>query len=487
MTKKAKKHQYFIFIIGLALFFRLYNIEKYFAFAHDQDLYSWIAKDIITRDPLRLVGQITSVDGVFIGPFYYYLMALFYFLFRMNPLSAIIPTVGIGIVTVLSFYWILKEFYGRKVGLAAAFIYAASYGAANFDRWSVPTQPTILWSIWFFYVVVKALKGDKRIIPLYGLLIGLTWHIHIALAPILILPPIAWFWGKNSIKKISRKEVLLFLLLLLLTTLPFWIFELKTDFSQIKSVLTASKRDIDEARGYYRLVKTLDLSAREILCMIFGGLGKVDYRLVWLVSIVGGVYLTIKGSLKKKEAGLMSLWIFLVLAAQFISKRGISEYYFANITPLFVILLAMVLERVWKYKKLWGAALAIVFLGINLNWALTRTDSGGSYYYRNRLMNFIKEDYEKNRYPCASVNYIADFGSGVGFRYLFWYKGIRLVKAYPSVPAYNIVVPWTRSGGEVDAVYGDFGVIMPEKKDYAFDLDCQSKEMEPDPLLGFTD
>ncbi|MGI5841554.1 MAG: ArnT family glycosyltransferase [Patescibacteria group bacterium] len=487
MTKKIKKYKYFIVITGLALFFRLYNIEKYFAFAHDQDLYSWIAKDIINRDPLRLVGQITSVDGVFIGPFYYYLMALFYLLFRMNPLSAIIPTVGIGIVTVFSFYWVLKEFYGKKVALTAAFIYAVSYGAANFDRWSVPTQPTILWSIWFFYVVLMSLKGDKKIIPLYGLLIGLTWHIHIALAPILILPPIAWIWGKNSVKRIDRKVLFWFIASLLLTTLPFWLFEIKTDFSQIKSVLAASQRNIGEASGFYRLEKTMDLSAKEILCMIMGGLGRIDYRLVWIISAVTVAYLTIKGNIKKKEAGLITLWVFLVLIAQFMSKRGISEYYFANLTPLFVIFLAMVLTRVIATKKIVGLILVTAYFVINLNWSLTRTDWGGSYYYRNKLMDYIKEDYTKKNYPCASVNYIADFGSGVGFRYLFWYKGIQLVKAFPGVPAYNIVVPWAKSGDEVDVVYGDFGVILPEEREYAFDLDCHSKEMDPDPLLGFTD
>lgn len=71
-----KKEMFFgLMVIAVASLFRLYNFEKSFSFAHDADLYSWIAKDI-NNGHQRLVGQLTSVPGVFIGSFYYYLMAI---------------------------------------------------------------------------------------------------------------------------------------------------------------------------------------------------------------------------------------------------------------------------------------------------------------------------------------------------------------------------------------------------------------------------
>lgn len=90
-----------ILLIGLVM--RVYNFEKSFAFAHDQDLYSWIAKDIVVDKHLRIVGQITSVDGVFIGPLYYYMMAFAYLLFGMDPVSAIVPLTLVGLLTIISF------------------------------------------------------------------------------------------------------------------------------------------------------------------------------------------------------------------------------------------------------------------------------------------------------------------------------------------------------------------------------------------------
>src|SRR3989338_8686397 len=86
--KRLKPHIFLLLIIAPALLFRLYKLEAYYGFEHDQDLYSWIVKDIVVNHNLRLIGQMTSIDGVFIGPLYYYLLTPFYFFFAMNPLAA---------------------------------------------------------------------------------------------------------------------------------------------------------------------------------------------------------------------------------------------------------------------------------------------------------------------------------------------------------------------------------------------------------------
>lgn len=67
-----------LFIIPLiGLFFRTYKVIDRFNFDQDGDLASWIVKDIVVNYHPRLVGQLTTAPGIFIGPFYYYLIALF--------------------------------------------------------------------------------------------------------------------------------------------------------------------------------------------------------------------------------------------------------------------------------------------------------------------------------------------------------------------------------------------------------------------------
>jgi len=159
-------------ILVLGFIWRIYNFEKGFSFAHDQDLYSWIAKDILINHHQRLIGQVTSVEGVFIGSAYYYLMAIFYWIFNLNPLSAVIPTVVGGLITIGSIYWIFSRHFGKYIGAIGAFIYSVSFGVAAYDRWSVPTQPTMLWSVWYLLVILEAIRGNQKIIYLYAVLLG---------------------------------------------------------------------------------------------------------------------------------------------------------------------------------------------------------------------------------------------------------------------------------------------------------------------------
>src|SRR5258706_8410202 len=120
-----------IFLIGL--FFRLFKLDFFYIFEHDQDLYSWIVKDIWIEHHLRLIGQVTSIEGVFIGPFFYYLLVPFYAILGMNPLAATVLVTLIGILTIFSIYYVFQKFFGHATGLFGAAIYATSLGPVFFD------------------------------------------------------------------------------------------------------------------------------------------------------------------------------------------------------------------------------------------------------------------------------------------------------------------------------------------------------------------
>ena len=71
-------------ILLIGFFFRTYHIVEWLDFGHDADLYSWIIKDILVNHHPRLIGQLTSAPGIFIGPLFYYLLAPFFVLTKMD-------------------------------------------------------------------------------------------------------------------------------------------------------------------------------------------------------------------------------------------------------------------------------------------------------------------------------------------------------------------------------------------------------------------
>jgi 4-amino-4-deoxy-L-arabinose transferase-like glycosyltransferase len=481
-----------ILVIGLIM--RVYNFEKSFAFAHDQDLYSWIAKDIVVNKHIRTVGQITSVDGVFIGPLYYYMMAFVYFLFGMNPISAIVPLTVIGLLTIVSFFILGKKYFSERVGIIMAFIYAVSYGAASYDKWSCPTELAILWTVWFLYLIFGMFRKNLKLMPLFGVLAGLTYHIHIALIPVLPIPILAYFmsggkFGEN-LKKIKIKNVLVTLLLFMLVSSPFWIFELKHNFSQVRSVITASQKDLGQPVGFVKFKKVINASAIEIQQRLLIGLPIKPVEIIWPIFLLI-TYIVYKfKKIKGKELIAFFVWFFIIGLAQYTSKRIVSEYYFTNYLAIFVVIISLFLDIFLGKKYLDKIILGIggIYLIANFIWLVKITNQNNdSYLYKKQLVEYIKTDQLKNGYPCIGINYVAKFGDGVGFRYLFWYKGVEIIKPSGSVPTYNVIIPWETSASEISEKFGRFGVVLPVQKEASNDEWCKAKENQLDPLLGYTE
>jgi len=481
-----------ILLIGLVM--RVYNFEKSFAFAHDQDLYSWIAKDIVVNKHLRTVGQITSVDGVFIGPLYYYVMALSYLLFGMNPISAIVPLTLVGLLTIISFYILGKKYFSKRVGLIMAFIYAVSYGAALYDKWSCPTELAILWTVWFLYVIFGMFRKNLKLMPLFGVLVGLTYHIHIALIPVLPIPILAYFMSdgkfKENLKKIKVKNVFITFLLFMLVSSPFWIFELKHNFSQVESVIVASQKDMGQPEGFIKFKKVVNASAIEMQQRLLIGMPIKPVEIIWPIFLLM-TYIVYKfKKIKGKELVAFFCWILIIGLAQFTSKRIVSEYYFTNYLAIFVVMVSLFLDIFLDKKYINKIVLGAggLYLISNFIWLKEFTNrNSDSYLYKKQLVEYIRADQLKNGYPCVGINYVAKFGDGVGFRYLFWYKGVEIIKPSGSVPTYNVVIPWETSVGEINEKFGRFGVVLPKQTKASSDEWCKAQENQLDPLLGYVD
>ena len=104
-----------IFILLIPLFFRSYQIIDRYDFAHDADLFSWIVKDIVINHHYRLIGQLTSADGIYIGPLFYYLLIPFFIITKMDPIGAVIPITILGVLTVLSYYIVFSKLFNKQI------------------------------------------------------------------------------------------------------------------------------------------------------------------------------------------------------------------------------------------------------------------------------------------------------------------------------------------------------------------------------------
>lgn len=449
-------------ILFISIFFRTYDVVGRYGYGHDAELFSWIVKDIVVNHHPRLIGQLTSAPGIFIGPLFYYLLVPFFLIFKMDPIAAVVPVTIIGIFTTLSYYFIFSKLFGKTAGLIAAFLQAILLPWVGFDRRIVPSTPTNLWVIWYFYILIQIARGKFWALPILGILIGLIWHIHIALLPTLFAIPFAFFISRKMPK---IKEILLFALTLFVTSLPLIIFESRHNFIQTKSLIENFTAGHGGGVGITKFLYILDMITKNINNMFFSPYPLPDIlkTLFVLSFIIPAIILIKKKILTKKEIFPLSALFIGVVGFFIFSSSLLSEYYLYSIEIIFVALIALTLSLLLKNKI--GRIFVVLILGglfiKNTYHFLTDYIYKKDYQERKAVVEFITADAKIKGFPCIGVTYITSPGENTGFRYFFYLKNQHLVHPSKDVPVYNIVIPDELSKDEVRYKFGHIGLIPP--------------------------
>ena len=493
MVSYFKKHPHYlilILILLIGLFFRTYQIVERFQFAHDDDLYSWIVKDIVLDHHLRLIGQLTSAPGIFIGPLYYYLLIPFFLLTNMDPIGATIPITIVGILTIVSYYLVFSKLFNKKVGLIASFLYAVLLTNINFDRRVVPSTLTNLWVVWYFYTILMIARGKFLVLPALGVLIGLIWHIHIALIPTISAIPMAFMVSK---KLPNVKQLLLFLLSLFISSLPLIAFELRHGFSQTFSLINNFSSEHGGGAGLSKLFNVLNMITKNINSLFLSPQSlPMPLKPAFVILLFSSTLIVafFNKLISKIELMPLFFWILSVIGFFTISSSLISEYYFYSIEIIFMTFVSLTLYIIFKsqvFGKILVLGLLTLLLIKNLYFYTTGDFYHKGYVEKRAVVDFIKQAAKQKGFPCIGITYITTPGENVGFRYFFYLNNMHLVHPAKEVPVYNIVIPEELSK-EVKIKFAHIGVIPPAEipsKEIINKSCSQPNSNLSDPMFGF--
>lgn len=454
-----------VIIIALGLFFRTYKLVERSDFGHDADLYSWIVKDIVVNGHPRLVGQETSAPGIFIGPLFYYLLVPFYLILKMDPAAAFIPITIIGILAVISYYYVFSKLFNYKAGLIASFFYAVLLSSAVwFDRRLAPSTPTNLWAIWYFYTIVMMARGNFVVLPILGILIGLIWHIHIALIPALSAIPAAILVSKKFPNILQVKK---FVFAFIITSLPLIVFELRHGFQQSISLIHNFFTPREGATGWYKFQIVIEMVSKNINNLFFAphSINPLLYLVTPAVILVSALWLIKKGLIGLKELIPLYVWIGSVIIFFSISSSPISEYYFYNIEVIFLGIVSLMLSSHLRtlLGKIFVVSLLFIVVFKNAYIVITQDTYHKGYVEKKSAVEYIINDAKFRNYPCFSLNYITSLGENVGFRYFLFLKNAHVGVAGKGSPVYNIVIPEEISAKEITVKFGHIGIISPKE------------------------
>jgi len=212
-------------------------------FLGDQGRDALIVKRIALLQNFPAIGPPSSIGEVFLGPFYYYLVAPFLVLTRLNPVGLALGVALLSSVGIYVAYRIAKKTIS-PIGAFYFFVLTTfSFELVRISRfsWNPNLLPYFSFITLFFFTKALEEKNKRRTLYtlLFGLFFGLSFQLH-HLAGLLALPIGAFF----LFELIRQKKLHLFTVPLisigafLLTLTPLAIFELRHQFLNTKNLVS---------------------------------------------------------------------------------------------------------------------------------------------------------------------------------------------------------------------------------------------------------
>ena len=491
LQKFLRKNYLLILILFVTFFFRLYKAKELFLYSHDQDLIGWFIKDVVENKHLRLIGQETSSQGMFVGSLFYYLLIPFYVLFKMDPIAGVYAVAVFSLFGAFSFYYIFNKIFGKMAGFVASFLYATNYFIILNGREVNPTQPTVfVWSLWYFYALWGLLKGKKYAYLLLGFLVGLVWHINMTLILLLPLAGIAILLSKKKFESINLVKGVI---ILAATSIPLVLFEIRHGFIQSKALFFSLITDRGAVvHGVAKFERTLHLAAKNTHALLLPPINNMNfiYSFIFLLFVI--IVLLYKKILEKEIVWILAAWLVSYIGFFSIYSMTLSEYYLNGMQSIWMVALVMffvVLLSSNRTKRL-GVILLALFTILNIYRFFTQPVNKSGYVEKKALIAEIKRDAESHGYPCVAVSYITKPGYNLGYRYFFWQENMHVNQSKSESPVYSIVFPHSQVD-RIDKSFGALGLIFPDyerynKKDVTESCSGENANLT-DPLFGFTD
>jgi 4-amino-4-deoxy-L-arabinose transferase-like glycosyltransferase len=350
-------------ILILALFVRVYRTEDLLGFYYDQGRDAKVIWRLWHEGRPFLIGPVTGLQGIFLGPLYYYLIAPFYLIGGGSPVTPTIFLAFLSTIAVFILYYLGWKFESRVTGFIAATIGAFSLELVKAGRWLANPTPVLLismlllWSMW--RIVNKNSKSKWEWVSI-AVLIGISLQFEAASA-VYYLPMILVFaiWQRKKLP--SRKVFLISSLIFLTTLLPQVVFNFRHEnilFNNFKRMLLEEKSFTFTFWEVLRVRLEFFWSVLSSKILpnwhIFAGI----FSLITLGAIV------IEKKSEKLRNAILLILIFLVIPMLgFIAFQGnfgnIFDYYMTGYYLPMILLFSLGLGILWKSNA--GKAVVILF------------------------------------------------------------------------------------------------------------------------------
>jgi 4-amino-4-deoxy-L-arabinose transferase-like glycosyltransferase len=447
--KKFFKNNWLIITLSLVgAILRFYNLTSSLQFLGDQGRDVLILKKILIDHDLVFIGPITSVGDMYLGPFYYYLMAPFLWLFNYNPAGPAYATTLIGVITIPVLYLITKAMFSKKAAIFTSILYTLGYVPITQTRGAWNPNPMPLAVLGIIYSLHQAIyKKNSKLLWLFGLSLAIALQLHymiVFLAPFLIWQTILILKNKKS-----RKYFLSSILIFILLNLPLALFELKNNFLNIRGLSYYFQTNEYQKFSLLKLLKDMIGRSQEVIGMLLGFGEKTNPLRTWVTNstIATLIYYLIKKP--KKELILVSVWILTSITTLAFYKGAIYPHYLGFIMPITYILVGFLLSNLKKILIIIPITFISLFASINYKPLLDAYAGKGNLDSVKKTSEFIINDINQNQhqnYNLTLIDGTRDY-KAMSFRYFLELNELKPLSMsdYPKTDVLYVISPYKQT------------------------------------------
>ena len=367
----------------LGAFMRLYRIDGYLTFLGDEGRDVIIVRRIFTELHPPLIGPGTSIGNMYLGPLYYYLMAIPLLVANFNPVGPALFIALLGVGTIFFVWWVVREFFPTEKenwgALVAAFLYAISPVIIIYSRssWNPNIMPffslVCIYGMW--RVMIK-----QQIKWLVVVAISFAFVMQSHYLGLLLVPTLGILWIIGVMKTGSKRKFIFYSIfglgVFLALMSPLVIFDMRhggNNFEAIKKFFT--ERETTVAVKPWKAVPAmwpiLNLVTTDLVAAKNGVLGGL------MTGILGGAFLFVAFFKREKfdekkmvTMVVIALWVGFGLLGLGLYKQHIYDHYFGFFFTAPFIILGGILGKVLKDKRriftIAGGLLVLVLLVTNI-------------------------------------------------------------------------------------------------------------------------
>jgi len=435
-------------ILLTAAFLRLYRIADYLTFLGDEGRDVLIVKHLLEGDLVGL-GPTASVGGFFTGPAYYYFMAPFLWLFKLDPVGPAVMVALFGIATVFLVYWVGKEFFDRRAALIAASLYAVSPLIVGYSRSSWNPNPLPFFSLLTIFVVYKAvLKKSMKYFFVVGVLLGIALQLHyIATFLIAVIVLYIFVIYVRKLHALAKTYLSLFTGFLVGFS-PFLAFEITHGFQNIQTVIkfifggtgetgfAGQKFFVIVTDVFFRLFgrlltrfpppEQITFGINNVEINSYGFVLQIPVSVLYILTLglaIGSVALLIS-RWKHAQYTLLLLWLVVGTLLFGFYKKPIYDYYFAFMFPLPFLFVGMLFSHFWERfgsigKGIIGGTFVFLLL-LNFDGRSMKYEPNRQLAQVRSISEFVMEKAEGKPFNFALIT---AHNSDHGYRYFFELEG----------------------------------------------------------------